>query len=212
METGNYGKNGYWMYFLAPYSQTSKYIINQKPAEIADTNPEVSSVELSETKLIYNGKARKPDVIAKDTHGNTLKEGKDYTVKYSKGRKKVGKYTVTVKFKGKYSGKKKLTFSIIPKSTSVSKLKQGSKKFTVKWKKQTSQTTGYQIQYSTSSKMSKAKKVTVTDNSTTSKTVKKLKKGKKYYVRVRTYKTVKINGKNTKIYSGWSKVKSVKVK
>ena len=35
---------------------------------------------------------------------------------------------------------------------------------------------------------------------------------KKYYVRVRTYKTVKVNGKNTKVYSSWSKVKTVKTK
>ena len=212
METGNYGKNGYWSYFLAPYSQTSGYVINRKPAEIAESTPQVASVKLSKTKYTYSGKVRKPKVVAKDTHGNTLEEGKDYTVKYSSGRKKVGKYTVTVKFKGKYSGTKKLTFSIVPKSTSVSKLKAGSKKITVTWKKQTSQTTGYQIEYSTSSKMKKSKKVTVSKNSTTSKTIKSLKKGKKYYVRVRTYKTVKINGNNTKLYSGWSEVKSVRVK
>lgn len=85
MEAGNYGKNGYWSYFLTPYSQTSGYVINQKPAEVAESEPEVASVKLEETKYTYNGKARKPKVVAKDTHGNTLKEGKDYTVKYSDG-------------------------------------------------------------------------------------------------------------------------------
>ena len=67
---------------------------------------------------------------------------------------------------------------------------------------------GYQIQYSTSSKMTKAKKVTVKSNSATSKTIKKLKSKKTYYVQLRTYKKV---GKTT-YYSGWSKVKKVKVK
>ncbi|MGN0522144.1 MAG: fibronectin type III domain-containing protein, partial [Eubacterium sp.] len=76
------------------------------------------------------------------------------------------------------------------------------------WKKLTTQTTGYQIQYSTSSKFTKAKTVTVSKNSTTSKTISKLKANKKYYVRVRTYKTV--DGK--KIYSAWSKAKSVTTK
>ncbi len=68
--------------------------------------------------------------------------------------------------------------------------------------------TGYQIQYSTSSKMTNATTKTISKNSTTSQTIKSLKSGKKYYVRIRTYKTV--NG--SKIYSSWSSVKSVKVK
>ncbi len=208
METGNFKRNGSWKCFLLPYSQCGGYIINQQPAELVVYKPKVDKVSLSETKYVYNGKAKKPKITATDTHGNTLTEGKDYTVTYSKGRKKVGKYSVTVKFKGKYSGSKKLTFSIVPKATSISSLKAGSKKFTVKWKKQTTETTGYQIQYSTSSKMKKAKTVTTKKNSSTSKSVKELKKGKTYYVRVRTYKTV--SGKN--IYSSWSKIKKIKVK
>ncbi|MCM1285047.1 MAG: fibronectin type III domain-containing protein [Acetobacter sp.] len=85
------------------------------------------------------------------------------------------------------------------------------KKATVKWKK-VSGATGYQIQYSTSSKFKSAKSVTVGNNKTTSKTIPKLKAKKKYYVRIRTYKTVKVNGKNTKIYPSWSKAKSVTTK
>ena len=53
---------------------------------------------------------------------------------------------------------------------------------------------------------------TITKNKTVSKTVKKLKAKKTYYVRVRTYKTVKVNGKSVKLYSGWSSAKSVKTK
>ena len=110
--------------------------------------------------------------------------------------------------KGNYTGTKTLYFTIKPKATSISSVSAGSKKFTVKWKKQSTQVTGYQIQYSTSSKFSKAKTVTVSKNKTTSKTVSKLKAKKKYYVRVRTYKTV---GK-TKYYSSWSSAKSVTTK
>ncbi|MGN0521072.1 MAG: fibronectin type III domain-containing protein, partial [Eubacterium sp.] len=74
----------------------------------------------------------------------------------------------------------------------------------------TTQTTGYQIQYSTSSKFTSktTKTVTVSKNKTTSKTISKLKAKKKYYVRVRTYKIV--SGK--KIYSAWSKAKTVTTK
>jgi len=174
--------------------------------------PKASSIKLKATSLTYNGKVRTPKVIVKDRTGKTLVKNTDYTVSYAKGRKYVGKYAVKITFKGKYSGTKTLYFTIKPKATSISSLKAGSKKFTVKWKKQATQTTGYQVQYSASSKFSKAKTVTVGKNTTVSKKISKLSGKKKYYVRVRTYKTVKINGKSIRIYSGWSKVKTVTIK
>ena len=170
------------------------------------------TTKLNATSLTYNGKVRTPKVIVKDRTGKTLVKNTDYTVSYAKGRKYVGKYAVKITFKGKYSGTKTLYFTIKPKATSISSLKAGSKKFTVKWKKQATQTTGYQVQYSASSKFSKAKTVTVGKNTTVSKKISKLSGKKKYYVRVRTYKTVKINGKSIRIYSGWSKAKTVTTK
>lgn len=102
----------------------------------------------------------------------------------------------------------KNTETVKPKKTSIKKLSKGKKKFTVTWEK-VSGVKGYQIQYSSDKKLKKNNKsVTVTKQKKTKATVKKLKSKKKYYVRVRTYKTV--NGK--KIYSSWSKVKSVKTK
>ena len=174
--------------------------------------PKASSIKLKATSLTYNGKVRTPKVIVKDRTGKTLVKNTDYTVSYAKGRKYIGKYAVKITFKGKYSGTKTLYFTIKPKATSISSLKAGSKKFTVKWKKQATQTTGYQVQYSASSKFSKAKTVTVGKNTTVSKKISKLSGKKKYYVRVRTYKTVKINGKSIRIYSGWSKAKTVTTK
>ena len=174
--------------------------------------PKASSIKLKATSLTYNGKVRTPKVIVKDRTGKTLVKNTDYTVSYAKGRKYVGKYAVKITFKGKYSGTKTFYFTIKPKATSISSLKAGSKKFTVKWKKQATQTTGYQVQYSASSKFSKAKTVTVGKNTTVSKKISKLSGKKKYYVRVRTYKTVKINGKSIRIYSGWSKAKTVTTK
>ncbi len=86
--------------------------------------------------------------------------------------------------------------------------KKGSKSIKITWAKQKSKTSGYQIQYSTDKKFKNAKTVTIKKNTTTSKTVKNLKKGKKYYVRIRAYNQV---GKS-KYYSGYSKSKTVKVK
>ncbi len=175
--------------------------------------PNASSIKLKATSLTYNGKVRTPKVIVKDITGKTLVKNTDYTVSYAKGRKYVGKYAVKITFKGKYSGTKTLYFTIKPKATRISSLKAGSKKFTVKWKKQATQTTGYQVQVATNKKFKKNKKtVTIKKQKTTKTTVKKLKAKKKYYVRVRTYKTVKINGKSIRIYSDWSKTKTVTTK
>ncbi|MGN0522523.1 MAG: fibronectin type III domain-containing protein [Eubacterium sp.] len=165
------------------------------------------TITLSATSYTYDGKVKKPTVTVKDSKGNKISSS-NYTVSYSSGCKNVGTYTVTIKFKGNYGGTVKKTFTIKPKATSISSVTAKSKGFTVKWKKLTTQTTGYQIQYSTSSKFTNAKTVTVSKNSTTSKTISKLSAKKKYYVRVRTYKTV--NGK--KIYSAWSKAKTVTTK
>ena len=134
----------------------------------------------------------------------------EYTVTYPKSAKNVGKYTVTIKFKNHYVGTEKRTFTINPKGTSVSKVTSPQKaQLKVTWKKQATQTTGYQVQYSTDKNFKKGNKtVTVKGAKTTSKTISKLTKGKKYYVRVRTYKTVN----KTNFYSGWSKSSSVTVK
>ncbi|MDE6658821.1 MAG: fibronectin type III domain-containing protein, partial [Eubacterium sp.] len=183
--------------------------IHLKPAKSKAVSSK--NVTLSKTSYVYNGKAQKPTVTVKDSKGKKI-AASNYTVTYQSGRKNVGTYTVTIKFKGNYSGTVKKTFTIKPKATTLSSVSAKSKGFTAKWKKLTTQTTGYQIQYSTSSKFSSAKTLTVSKNSKTSKTISKLKAKKNYYVRVRTYKTVKVNGKSTKIYSSWSKAKSITTK
>ena len=180
--------------------------------EDSRTIARVTGVKLSATAYTYNGKVQKPSVTVKDSKGKTLKNGTDYIVSYSSGCKNVGRYTVKVTLKGNYSGTKSLTYNINPKGTGVSKVTATKKGFKVTWKKQATQTTEYEVQYSTSSKFKKAKTVTISKNKTTSKSVSKLSAKKKYYVRVRTYKTVKVNGKNVKLYSGWSKAKSVTTK
>ncbi|MBR1751680.1 MAG: leucine-rich repeat domain-containing protein [Ruminococcus sp.] len=156
---------------------------------------------------VYTGKAIKPTVSVK-LGKNVLKEGTDYTVSFE-NNKKIGTAKVIITGIGDYadSGKVTKTFKITPKATKVKSAaspKAGQLK--VKAKK-VSGVTGYQIKYSTSKKFTK--KTTKTVNvKKTSKTFTSLKKGKKYYVKVRAYKTV--NGK--KYYSKFSAVKSVTVK
>ena len=176
--------------------------------------PKIATIELSKTSFKYNKKVQKPTIIVKDSKGTVLKNGTDYTVAYSNNSsKKVGRYKVTITFKGNYTGTKTLTYDIKPKGTSLKKLTKGKKQFKAEWKVQKTETTGYEIQYATNNKFTSGKKsVNIKSNKTTSKTIKKLKKNKKYYVRIRTYKTVKFDGKNIKIYSGWSKVLNVKTK
>ena len=166
-------------------------------------------VKLSKKSFKYNKKVQRTTIIIKDGNGKAVKKS-NYTITYSnKNSKKVGEYTVKIKFKGKYKGTKKLTYQIKPKGVSLKKITSGNKKLTVKWNKNTTQTTGYQIQYAIDSTFySDENKIKIGSNKTTSKTIKKLKKNKKYYVRIRTYK--KVGGK--KIYSSWSKTLKVKTK
>ncbi len=170
------------------------------------------TVKLSATSYTYNGKTKTPKVKVVGSNGKTISEA-NYKASYSSGRKNVGRYTVKVSFKGNYSGSISKTFDIEPKGTSVSKVSVGKKKAVVKWKKQTKQTTGYQIQYSTDKKFRKGNKtVTIKKNKTTSKTITKLKYKKKYYVRIRTYKKAKYGKKYVNVYSSWSKAKSVRAR
>lgn len=164
------------------------------------------SVKLSTSAYTYNGKVKTPGV--KVSVNGTVLTKDNYSVSYGKGRKNVGKYTVKVTLKNDYAGSKTVSFKINPPKSAVKKLKKGKKSFTVYVKKQSKQTSGYQVQYSTSKKFKAPKTKSLTSYKKTGLKVKKLKKHKKYYVRVRTYKKV---GK-AKYYSSWSSAKSVKTK
>ena len=139
-------------------------------------------------------------------NGKTLKNGTDYTVSYSNS-KKIGTATVKIAGKGSYTGTITKTFKINPAKQEIQKLTAKSKAFFVDWAQKGS-ATGYEIQYATNSKFTSAKKVTITNNKTDKTTVSKLSGKKKYYVRVRSYTTVK----GTKYYGAWSASKSVTTK
>lgn len=95
-------------------------------------------------------------------------------------------------------------------NTTISKLAPKKKSFKVNFKN-CSNVSGYQIKYSTDKKMTSSKKVKVSSTAS-SKTIKSLKSKKTYYVKVRTYKIVNVNGVNKTYYGKWSKAKTVKTK
>ncbi len=170
-------------------------------------------VTLSTTNYNYDGNVKTPAVTVK-YGARVLTKDTHYTVKYAAGRKDVGRYSVTVTFKGGYSGTKTATFKINPKGTSLGTLTPASKKFTAHWtaqktKMSASEITGYEIQYSTSKNFkSGVKTARVKGVNSHAAVIAKLGAKRNYYVRIRTYETVN----HVDCFSTWSKVKTVKTK
>lgn len=203
------GSKGYLCKRCGDYKEIAK-IKPILPSHKADIT--ALKVNLSETEYTYNGKVKQPAVIIKDQNGNVI-SSTNYAVTYASGRKKPGTYSVQITMKGNYTGTQTVLFNIRGKKMPAPKLKAHSRALKVTWKKQKA-ITGYQIQYSTNAKFkkSKTKIVKIAKGRQTSKFIKKLKARKKYYVRVRSYKTTKIGGKTYNAYSVWSKTKKVIVK
>ena len=177
-----------------------------------------NTIKASNAVKTTSKKARSFKLNAKTYGGAKLTyKSNNKSVKVDKN----GKVTVTKKFVGTATititaaatknynaASKKVTVTVNPTGTSLTSVKNSAKK-TMKaaWKKNTA-VTGYQVQYATASNFKGAKTVTIKKTKTTSTTIKKLKKNKKYFVRVRTYQ--KASGKN--YYSNWSKTKTVTIK
>ncbi len=153
-----------------------------------ETIYKIVSVTLSETSYIYDGKSKKPAVTVKDSKGKDLKEGTDYSVKFQSGRKKTGKYTVKITFKGNYSGSKTLSFKIVPPKVKRITSEPSIKSIKLYWN-EVKGATGYRIYYYNS----KTKKyVAIKDTKNLSYTVKKidgadLKSGTEYKFAVKAY-------------------------
>ena len=150
---------------------------------------------------------------AKLTYSSNNKSVKvDKTGKLTIAKNFAGKAVITVKSSETSCYKaasKKFNVTVKPAAVTISKASNSAKqKITVSWKKNTT-CSGYAVQYSTDKSCKKGvKTVYISKNSTVKATLSKLTKGKTYYVRIASYK----KSGSTKIYSAWSKVKSVKVK
>lgn len=181
-------------------------VLTEYSIKVEDITPKVS---LSSTGFTYNGKVQKPRVTIKTPDGNALTNGKDYTIKYSNESSKApGEYSVKISYKGKFKGVESETYkyTIAPKAVTDLKISSTAKKTAkISFKKATG-ATGYVIYYSTS-KSSGYKKLSTT--SKTSVTNNKLKSGKTYYFKVKTY-TKTSSGKT--IYSAYSSVAKKKIK
>lgn len=209
-----YSYNPYW-----GFSQegSCEFSLSYKPDLAKPSNLKVSSRKTTSLKFKWSKVSGASGYQLQRKSGNTWKTLKNttstsYTVKKLSAGKvqyfRVRAYK-TVSGKKYYSSWKTLTTATNPSSPSI-KTPSTNKKHQIiaKWKK-VSSCSGYQVQYS---KKSNFKKIiatkTVSGKSKTSYTGRNFTKRKKYYVRVRSYKTV--NG--TKYYSSWSKVKSIKCK
>ena len=172
------------------------------PVEEDLTKP-VTGISLKAKRFTYTGKIITPAVTVKAGKETVPAEG--YDISYM-DNKRLGVATVTVTGKGDYSGSVSKTFKIIPKGTSIRKVTRKSKtSVRLRWERQaekmpSSRVTGYQIRYSTNSSMKGAKKVNVAGYKKTAGTIKGLKKNKKYYFQIRTYKKM---GKRY-CFSKWS--------
>ena len=160
-------------------------------------------VRLSSTKYIYNGKVRKPAVIAYDVRGNKISKS-FYKVKYDPGCKAIGTYKVTVNLIGPYAGRRITSFVIKPtKVTGMKATSPKSKQIRVTYNKAKGG-----VRYEISCHMKGAKKGMTFNTSKSGCIIKNLKGGRVYLVKVRAYKTVK-----GVTYTGaWTKEKTVKVK
>lgn len=151
-------------------------------------------------------------------NGKWVNAGTSYTDSFTvKNLSPIKKYKVRVKpfetinrtdYSGSYSSS--VTAYTSPDKVRLSSAAKSGGAISVKWKKTGGD--GYQVQYSTSSTMKKAKTVKVTKSKTVKRKISGLKRGKKYYVRVRAYKKMKTSSGKTKYYYGeWSNKKSVKL-
>lgn len=153
----------------------------------------------------YTGKAITQKITVK-LGDKVLKNGTDYTVTYS-NNKKIGKAKLTITGKGGYCGSITKEFTINPAKQEIQKLSSRSKGLFIDWRQKDS-ATGYEVQYSTSSKFDKSSKLVIKNKKTDKATISKLSANKKYYVRTRSYTIVG----DKKYYGEWSNVKSAVTK
>lgn len=161
-------------------------------------------------KKTWGDKAFSLNVKSTKGDGKLSFTSSDHAVAVVNGEGKVtlkgtGKTVVTVTAaatEGYLSKSVKITVTVAPKKQDIHVKKLAKQKIKVSWKKDT-KATGYQIQYGTDSKFKKGvKEKWMKKNKTNTVTIGKLKKGKKYYVRVRAYKNIK--GSSSVVYGSWS--------
>ena len=169
----------------------------------------IKTIKLSKTSYTYNGKKRAPRIQVTDAKGRRI-SARYYTVKGAK-TKNVGSHTVKITFRGNYKGTVSRKYKILPRKVSITSVTAERRGFTVQYRKQSRECSGYQLQYARNSRFSGARKMTLKRN-LSRQSVSNLENGATYYVRMRSFKKVKENGKKKTYYSAWSSKKKVKTK
>lgn len=171
--------------------------------------PRIKTVKLSRTSYTYNGRKRVPRVQVTDEKGRKI-SSRYYTVKNGK-KKTVGRHTVKITFRGVYQGTVSRKFKILPKKVTITGITAERRGFTVKFKKLAKECSGYQLQYATNSRFSGARRMTL-KKGVSQQSVGNLENAATYYVRMRSFKKGKKNGKAKTYYSAWSSKKKVRTK
>jgi sugar phosphate isomerase/epimerase len=193
------------------YDNIKRYLTKKElpPPPPPEATPITGAVIAKITNQPFTGKALTPAV--KVTLGGRALTKADVAISYANNTN-IGAATVTVTGKGKYKGTKTAKFSIVPKAPILKSVKPAKRsvKLTVNKVSKIQKVTGYQFGYRVKGKTSwvtaKAFKVNYKGKTTFAKVIKKLKKGKRYQLRVRAYK--KVGG--VLYYSAWSKIKTSK--
>ena len=210
----NTGKYAVTVTFKGKYSGKKTLYFNILPSKTSKITPTCGTTSINASwSKVTGASGYKVELL--NSKGKVVKSATTTKTAYTfKSLSKLTTYKVrvtaykTIDKKAVYSTvSTTITTSTSPTTVTLSKVTAGSKSATPAWKK-VSGASGYEVMYSTSSKFSSSKTATIKNGSSTKTTIKKLTKGKKYYFKVRAYKTVG----NKKIYGAWSAVKNVKVK
>ncbi|MBR2852831.1 MAG: helix-turn-helix transcriptional regulator [Clostridia bacterium] len=191
---------------LIPGDLLSLLVAAEQKIEDASKTFPIEDCWITVKDVAYTGKKIKKPSVKVECGDMKLKEGEDYSVSYDKKARDIGLYTLTVKGKGRFTGSVDVPFCVIPKAKALVKMMVGDKQSGLDWK-WLKHITGCQIEYSLDKDLSGSSKEKISKPKDLKRLAKKLKAGKKYYVRVRIYATVK----KKKVYSDWSKVKPLKL-
>lgn len=176
-----------------------------KKASVKVTVTKIKADSITYPKIsdkTYTGKKITPSITLKN--GKTiLKQGKDYTVQYG-SNKSTGKATITIEFKGDYTGTKTITFYIVPKKVLIRTPKSTSRQSLTAYYSKTTGASGYQIAY----RLKGAKEWKYVTSTGSSRKITGLSSKKTYEIKVRAYKLVS----SKKKYGAWSSIKRIKVK
>lgn len=180
----------------------------------------LKSVTLTNAVFTYTGgKLAAPKVIVSDSAGKTVATSQ-YTLTYiarANGKavsniSAIGQYKVQVKFKKAYSGVKELYFTVKPRAVVQYTPLTAKKAVSARWRKDTS-ATGYQVVIAANKAFTVGKKtITLNKNGIAAQKFTGLKSGKIYYIKIRAYKRITVDGKSVNIFSSYSPVKAVKCK